>query len=115
MAATFFVMAAIAGILSAVRYQIVYHSMVDSFPLQFQDDLTSRYAFPVLVLNPSTPLSLQAEGVVGFVRVLSLCFARLLLLTEYLPSVASSWLDSSGPSLGQENPGRPTRRTPIGQ
>ena len=61
MAAIFFVMAAIAGILSAARYQIVYHSMVDSFPLQFQDDLTSRYAFPVLVLNPSTPLSLQAD------------------------------------------------------
>ncbi len=61
MAAVFFVIAAIAGILSAVRYQIVHHSLVDSFPLQFQDDLTSRYAFPVLVLSPSTPLSLQAD------------------------------------------------------
>jgi len=61
MAAVFFVMAATAGILSAIRYQIVYHSLVDSFPLQFQDDLTSRYAFPVLVLSPSTPLSLQAD------------------------------------------------------
>jgi SNF family Na+-dependent transporter len=61
MAAVFFVITAIAGISSVVRYQIVYHSLVDSFPLQFQDDLTSRYAFPVLVLSPSTPLSLQAN------------------------------------------------------
>jgi hypothetical protein len=54
--------------------------LVDSFPSQFQDDPTSRYAFPVLALQPSTPLPLQAEYVKaswgGCVAVLcvSLCF-----------------------------------------
>jgi hypothetical protein len=61
MNAVFFVLSAIAAIWSAVRYQIVYRSVVDSFPPQFQDDLTSRYAFPVYALSPSTPLPLQAE------------------------------------------------------
>jgi hypothetical protein len=61
MAAVFFVAGAIALIWSAVRYQIVYRSLIDSFPPQFQDDLTSRYAFPVLALSPSTPLPLQAD------------------------------------------------------
>lgn len=61
MAAVFFVAGAIALIWSAVRYEIVYRSLVDSFPAQFQDDLTSRYAFPVLALSPSTPLPLQAD------------------------------------------------------
>src|SRR6476660_9833410 len=60
MAAVFFVVGAIAVILSAVRCEIVYRSLVDSFPPQFQDELTSRYAFPVLALSPSTPLALQA-------------------------------------------------------
>lgn len=63
MAAVFFVVSAMAGIWSAIRYEIVYRSVVDSFPPQFQDDLTSRYAFPVYVLSPSTPLPLQADYV----------------------------------------------------
>ena len=60
MPAVFFV---IAAIWSAVKYQIIYNSIVDSFPPQFQDGLSSRYAFPELVLSPTTPLSLQAEYV----------------------------------------------------
>ncbi|WP_024514562.1 hypothetical protein [Bradyrhizobium sp. Tv2a-2] len=63
MAAVFFVIGAIALIWSAAKYQIIYHSIVDSFPPQFRDDLSSRYAFPVLVLSPATPLPLQAEYV----------------------------------------------------
>ena len=35
--------------------------LVDLFPPQFQDDLSSRYAFPVLALSPSTPLPLHAD------------------------------------------------------
>jgi hypothetical protein len=61
MAAVFFVVSAMVAIWSAVRYEIVYRSLIDSFPPQFQDDLTSRYAFPVLALSPSTPLPLQAD------------------------------------------------------
>ena len=63
MNAVFFVAGAIAMIWSAVKYEVVYRSIVDSFPPQFQDDLTSRYAFPVLVLGSSTPLPLQDEYV----------------------------------------------------
>jgi hypothetical protein len=63
MVALFVVGSGIALLWSAVRYQIVYRSLIDSFPPQFQDDLTSRYAFPVLALSPSTPLPLQAEYV----------------------------------------------------
>jgi len=63
MAAVFFVISAITAIWSAVKYQIIYNSIVDSFPPQFRDELSSRYAFPVLVLSPTTPLPLQAEYV----------------------------------------------------
>src|SRR3981189_2379807 len=83
MVALFAVGCGMAVIWSAIRYQFVYRSVRDSFPPQFQDDLTSRYAFPVLVLSPSTPLPLQAEYVNalwgGCVAVLcvSLCFFSL--------------------------------------
>lgn len=46
---------------SAIRSQIVYRAIIDSFPPQFQDELDSRYAFHVLVFYPPTPLPLQAE------------------------------------------------------
>lgn len=83
MAALFAILSGIAMIWSAIRYQIVYNSVIDTFPPQFQDDLTSRYAFPVLALRASTPLPLQAEyvkaswgGCVAFLCV-SLCFFSL--------------------------------------
>jgi hypothetical protein len=82
MSATFFVIGAIAMIWSVVKSQIVYRSVVDSLPPQFQDDLTSRYAFSVYALEPSTPLSLQAEyvkslygGCVAFLCVSLGCFS----------------------------------------
>jgi hypothetical protein len=46
---------------SGLRAHLIYLSIVDTFPPQFQDDLVSRYAFPVLVLSHPTPLSLQAD------------------------------------------------------
>src|SRR6267378_8681417 len=73
----FAVMGFIAAIWSIAKYQIVYNSLKESFPPQFQDPLTSRYAFPVLALSPSTPASLQADYVKsleGFC-VLSLCIS----------------------------------------
>ena len=59
--AVFAVTSLIAGVWSAVNYQIVYYALIDSFPPQFQDSLNSRYAFPVYAMSPSTPLSLQAD------------------------------------------------------
>jgi hypothetical protein len=61
--AVFVVGAFIAAIWSIVIYQNVYNSVIEFFPPQFQDPFTSRYAFPVLALSPSTPLSLQADYV----------------------------------------------------
>jgi hypothetical protein len=63
MNAVFFVMGAMAMIWSAIRYHFVYRSIVDSFAPQFQDELSSRYAFPVFALSAPTPLTLQAEYV----------------------------------------------------
>ena len=83
MTALFVVGCGIATIWSLVRSQIVYNSIIDSFPPQFQDPLTSRYAFHVLALSPPTPLELQAEyvkslwgGCVAFLCI-SLCFFSL--------------------------------------
>jgi hypothetical protein len=59
--AVFFVLAVFLGIWAAIRYHIVYCKIRDTFPPQFQDDLPSRYAFPVYALSHSTPLPLQAE------------------------------------------------------
>lgn len=61
MAPLFFAVGAIAGLWSAVRYQTLYRQLIDSFPPRFQDELTSRYAFSVYALDPSTPLPSQAE------------------------------------------------------
>jgi len=61
--AVFVVGAFIVAIWSIVIYQNVYNSVIEFFPPQFQDPFTSRYAFPVLALSPSTPLSLQADYV----------------------------------------------------
>jgi hypothetical protein len=80
MAAVFAVGCALAAIWSLVKYQTVYRSLIESFPPQFQDPLTSRYAFPVLALSHSTPLSLQEDYVKSLVAFcvaflcLSLCF-----------------------------------------
>jgi hypothetical protein len=63
MAVVFFVMAGMAALWTCIKTQAIYLSIVDTFPPQFQDKLSSRYAFPVLVLSPSTPLPLQEEYV----------------------------------------------------
>ena len=71
--------ALIAAIWSIVIYQNVYNSVIEFFPPQFQDPFTSRYAFPVLALSPSTPLSLQAD------YVKSLCgFCVLFLCISFI-------------------------------
>jgi len=79
MAALFVVGCGIALIWTVVKYQIVYCALKDSLPPQ----LPARFAFPVYVLSPSTPLPLQAEyvkslwgGCVAFLCV-SLCFFSL--------------------------------------
>jgi hypothetical protein len=62
-AALFGVLTLIAVIWSIVVYHRVYNSVRELLPPQFQDDLNSRYAFPVWALSHPTPLSVQAEYV----------------------------------------------------
>jgi hypothetical protein len=61
--------AAIAFIWGMIRYQIVYNTLRDNFLPQFKDNLTERYAFPVLVLYPPTPPSLQIDYVKALIAV----------------------------------------------
>ena len=123
MAAVFGIMCAIAFIWSGVRYQIVYSSVIDSFPPQFRDPEASRYAFPVLVLSPPIPLSLQADylkslsgGCVAFL-CLSLCFFSLnqpivgcVVFAVFLASIfyaVKSW------RIYQQNRDRPTENDSV--
>jgi hypothetical protein len=88
MTAVFIVIAIITGLWSAVKYQIVYNAVIDSLPPQFQDPLTSRYAFPVYALASSTPLPLQGEyvksGISGSVMLLSGSLASSRLINSFL-------------------------------
>jgi hypothetical protein len=76
MAAVLFVLGGMILLFSGVKAQFVYRSIVDSLPPQFQDDLSSRYAFPVYALSSSTPLPLQAEYVKS---MLGFCISFLCL------------------------------------
>jgi hypothetical protein len=103
MVAVFAVGCGIALLWTGIKYQIIYNSVIDSFPPQFQGDLTSRYAFTVLVLSPSTPLPLQAEyvkaswgGCVAGLSI-SLCFFSVrepilgcLFLVIFIAAVVST-------------------------
>jgi len=82
--AVFFVVGAIAAIWSAVKFETVRRSLVESLPPQFQDDYTSRYAFSVYALSTSTPLPLQAEYMKSLWGscVFCLYLAGLLLFSE---------------------------------
>jgi uncharacterized membrane protein len=86
MGAVFVVIAVIAGLWSAVKYQAVYNTVVDTLPPQFQDGTTSRFAVPVYALMSSTPLPLQGEymksGIGGCVMFLS---ASLSLFAFHQP------------------------------
>jgi hypothetical protein len=79
---------AVAAIWSAFKYQTVYYALINSFPLEFQDPLNSRSAFPEFALSPSTPLALQADYVKSLAGG---CFAMLCF---------SLWFFSFGQVIG---------------
>ncbi len=68
------VASAIAAVWSVFIYQTTYAALIDWLPLQFRDGLNSKFAFPVHVLRPSTPLTLQWDYVKS---QLGLCVAAL--------------------------------------
>jgi hypothetical protein len=98
MAALFGVLCAMATLWAGIRYEFAYRSSINTLPPQFQDDLSSRYAFPVYALEPSTPLPVQAEYVNamwGFcvaALCLSLCFFSLQnFLLGGLIAIGAGW------------------------
>jgi len=61
MAAVFFVLGGFLLFVAAIHTHFVYRAILDTLPPQFQDDWTSRYAFSVYALEPTTPLDVQAS------------------------------------------------------
>jgi hypothetical protein len=53
----------LAAIWGIYKYQTVYSTLINSFPLEFQGGEISRHAFPVIALSASTPLELQWDYV----------------------------------------------------
>jgi hypothetical protein len=85
----------IAFLWSAFLYQAVYYALINSFPLEFQDPLNSRYAFPEFALSPSTPLALQAKYMKSLAGgcVAMLCFS---LSFFSFGQVIGGWLGLGG-------------------
>jgi hypothetical protein len=99
---------AVAVLWSLLKYQAAYVALMDSLPPQFQDGLSSKFAFPEYVLRPSTPRVLQLDYLksqVGFcfatLGVSLLCFflektnAGLIILVMFLGFTAltiKSWM-----------------------
>ena len=127
MAAVFVVGAAMAFIWTAAKYQMVYRSVIDSLPPQ----LSSRFAFPVYALSPSTPLELQAEyvkslwgGSAGFLCV-SLCFFSLQEIgagcaafavfcwsVVYSVKARKNYMENCSQALAQDQREKPQRQEP---
>jgi hypothetical protein len=89
--AVFAIATAVAAIWSIYKYQTVYHALINSFALEFQDPLNSRYAFPEFALSPSTPLALQAEYVKSMAGG---CFSMLCFSLSFFSfgQVIGGWL-----------------------
>jgi hypothetical protein len=96
MAAVFGVICAIAAIWSIFKYSKIQSALLDKLPLQFQDGLNSRYAVPVYALEPSTPLSVQADYVtllaVGCIAMI--CFALACLFAGQMAGALLAGLGS---------------------
>jgi hypothetical protein len=89
MAPVFFVLAGFLLFVSIIRVHFVYRSIVDTLPPKFQDDWTSRYAFSVYALEPTTPVEVQAE----YVRAMGISCAACL-------SLALGFFAAGNPVLG---------------
>ena len=60
-AAVFFVLGGFLLFVAAIHTHFGYRAILDALPPQFRDDWTSRYAFSVYALEPTTPLDVQAS------------------------------------------------------
>ncbi|CCD97858.1 hypothetical protein [Bradyrhizobium sp. STM 3809] len=77
MAAVFFVLGGFLLFVTAIRTHAVYHAILDTLPPQFQDDWTSRYAFSVYALEPTTPLDVQ----VSYIKAMGLSCPAFLSIS----------------------------------
>lgn len=74
MGALFGVLTLIAGIWTIVIHQRIYNAAIEFLPPQFQDEMSSRFAFPVWALSHPMPLDLQED----YVRLLKVSTVAVL-------------------------------------
>jgi hypothetical protein len=94
LASFFAVVGSVAFVCSIIVDQMVHNALIESLPPQFQDSLSSRYAFDVYVLSPSTPLALQTKhmkALMGFWFSV-LCFALFSIF--FFEQMWARWLPS---------------------
>ena len=87
-------MSAIALGWSIFKYQTAYSELIELFPLEFQNPMISRIAFPEIALSPSTPLALQTDYMKSLIGS---CFAALgfaLFSIFFFEQAAARWLPS---------------------
>ena len=72
---------------SALKYFEIRSVVLDRVPPQLQDDLNSRYAIPIYALEPSTPLTVQAEYMKSLIggSVAMVCFALACFFAGQMP------------------------------
>ncbi|MGJ4884744.1 hypothetical protein [Bradyrhizobium sp. HKCCYLR1023] len=75
MAGVLFVLGGFLLFVAAIHTHSVYRAILDTLPPQFQDEWTSRYAFSVYALAPTTPLDVQASYVKAMVLSCPACLS----------------------------------------
>jgi hypothetical protein len=64
---------------SAFKYFSAFSALEDSFPPEWRDSITARFALASVALNPSTPLPIQADYVASLAGgCLAVLFITLL-------------------------------------
>lgn len=78
---TVFAFAIFAALIwSGFKYYAVYVALVDTFPPEWRDSLTARFALSQAALSPSTPLVVQADYVASEIGGCLVTFLLSLLL-----------------------------------
>jgi hypothetical protein len=86
-AVAFFAVLAFAG----YKLEKARVALVDTFLPELQEDLRSRFAFPLYVLRPSTPLDIQADYVLSLIAG-CLMILLLLLFVFFVGNMQACWL-----------------------
>ena len=70
--------------MAAFHNHLVYRALIDTFPPDFQDGITSKFALHTIALSPTTPLQLQADYVTSLAVgcAAMLCFSGALFCAD---------------------------------